>query len=302
MQMNLPCEVVVFSDRAYNAIVRESFAMHPLETGGILLGHILDNGVWIVMEVIPPGLECVHEKALFEYDPHFVSYLSTSVANLYHHRLQVLGLWHRHPGSMDYFSPTDDVTNSDFASRNPYGVISGLVNIDPAFRLTLYHLPAGTDDSAAHGKYSMTAVEVGDDIIPEKYFKLRYIDRNHRNLTPRISGISDLNADDSVSVDQPADAHGTDGILEVPPKGCDKTVAERSPRKKSRALMLAVSTGCLLLGLGGGYCIASMKVHPAPEQEITPLKKRVGKNDHSDSSRSTRPITVMKNEKPARHQ
>ena len=53
--MDNNCQLVVFSDKAYNAIIRETFEWDPVETGGILLGHILDNGCWIVMEVLPPG-------------------------------------------------------------------------------------------------------------------------------------------------------------------------------------------------------------------------------------------------------
>ena len=46
--MNDKCVQVVFTNKAYNAIIRESFDKDPVETGGILLGHILDNGIWIV--------------------------------------------------------------------------------------------------------------------------------------------------------------------------------------------------------------------------------------------------------------
>lgn len=137
--MSNNCQLVVFSNKAYNAIIRESFAKDPVETGGILLGHILDNGIWIVMEVLPPGMKSIFQYAYFEYDEAFVNYLAQSVANQYKHPLDLLGLWHRHPGSMDVFSHTDDGTNSTFARQNPAGVISGLVNIDPDFRITMYH-------------------------------------------------------------------------------------------------------------------------------------------------------------------
>ena len=40
----------------------------------------------------------------FEYDEAFVNYLAQSVANQYKRPLDLLGLWHRHPGSMDVFS------------------------------------------------------------------------------------------------------------------------------------------------------------------------------------------------------
>lgn len=182
--MSNSCETVVISDKAYNAIIRESFAKHPVETGGILLGYILDNGIWVVMEMVPPGINGIFQTAYFEYDRAFVNYLGTSIANQYREPLQVLGLWHRHPGSMDYFSSTDDGTNSEFASRNPYGVISGLVNIDPKFRLTMYHLNHMEGPRPRNIAYSTVDVEIGDDLIPEKFFELRYVNEEHSDLNP----------------------------------------------------------------------------------------------------------------------
>lgn len=180
--------MVVFSNKAYNAIIRESFDKDPVETGGILLGHILDNGVWIVMEVLPPGIKCIFERAYFEYDDAFVNYLAQSVANQYKISLELLGLWHRHPGSMDVFSSTDDGTNTTFALQNPSGVISGLVNIDPQFRLTMYHMenPRNEVHQYIRPNYERIEIEVGDDIIPEEYFQLKYYDGEGSNLNPFV--------------------------------------------------------------------------------------------------------------------
>lgn len=180
--------MVVFSNKAYNAIIRESFDKDPVETGGILLGHILDNGVWIVMEVLPPGIKCIFKRAYFEYDDAFVNYLAQSVANQYKIPLELLGLWHRHPGSMDVFSSTDDGTNTTFALQNPSGVISGLVNIDPQFRLTMYHMenPRNVVRQYTRPNYERVDVEVGDDIIPEEYFQLKYYDGEGSNLNPFV--------------------------------------------------------------------------------------------------------------------
>ena len=166
--MSNKCQMVVFSNKAYNAVIRESFDKDPVETGGILLGHTLDNGVWIVMEVLPPGIRCIFEIAYFEYDDAFVNYLAQSVANQYKIPLELLGLWHRHPGSMDVFSSTDDGTNTTFAQQNPSGVISGLVNIDPKFRLTMYHMDNPRNVVRQHNRpnYERVEIEVGDDIIP----------------------------------------------------------------------------------------------------------------------------------------
>ncbi|MCL2073475.1 MAG: Mov34/MPN/PAD-1 family protein [Marinilabiliaceae bacterium] len=141
---------------------------NPLETGGILLGHILDNGMWIVMEVLPPGPNSIFERAYFEYDTDFVNYLAQSVVADYEQELNLLGLWHRHPGSLDTFSGTDDVTNRTFALLNPKGAISGLVNIDPNIRLTMYHV---TSNPLIYNKIE---IEIGDDLIPEVYFAKKH--------------------------------------------------------------------------------------------------------------------------------
>ena len=186
--MSNKCQMVVFSNKAYNAIIRESFDKDPVETGGILLGHILDNGVWIVMEVLPPGIKCIFEITYFEYDDAFVNYLAQSVANQYKIPLELLGLWHRHPSSMDVFSSTDDGTNTTFALQNPSGVISGLVNIDPRFRLTMYHMdnPRNVVRQYNRPKYECVEIEVGDDIIPKEYFQLKYYDGRDSNLSPSV--------------------------------------------------------------------------------------------------------------------
>lgn len=171
------CQTVIFSDKAYNAIIDETFRKNPIETGGILLGHVLDNGLWVVMEVIPPGIDSVHQYAYFEYDEKFVNYLAESVATKYENKLELLGLWHRHPGSMDTFSGTDDGTNRIFAGLRSCGAISGLVNVDPNFRLTMCHV-----STPLH--YEIVDVEVGDDLIPEDYFKLRHFPEKGLNPAP----------------------------------------------------------------------------------------------------------------------
>lgn len=189
--MDNNCQLVVFSDKAYNAIIRETFEWDPVETGGILLGHVLDNGCWIIMEVLPPGYgegregdNVYHEMGYFEYNRKFVNYLAKSVAEQYEIPLELLGLWHRHPGGMDHFSGTDDGTNLTFAAQNPHGVISGLINVDPQLRMTMFYL--AHSDARGHGRpnYQKVEVEVGSDLIPEEYFKLRYYQGEERDLHP----------------------------------------------------------------------------------------------------------------------
>lgn len=128
------------------------------------------------MEVLPPGANSIFQHAYFEYDDVFVNYLAQSVASQYKTPLELLGLWHRHPGSMDTFSSTDDETNRTFASRGRFGTISALVNIDPQFRMTMYHLETSGVPLNRNTRpdYKKVEIEVGDDIIPEEYFELKY--------------------------------------------------------------------------------------------------------------------------------
>lgn len=159
---------VVFSQRAFNSIVTETIHKHPVETGGILIGYVLDNGVRIVVENIPPGQNSQHKWGYFEYDEVFVNYLSNVVARQYKGNLQVLGLWHRHPGSLDTFSTTDDETNLLFAQGQSYGSISALVNCDSKMRITMYHVDQ-------LGQYTHIDWFVDDgDLIPEEYLQLWY--------------------------------------------------------------------------------------------------------------------------------
>lgn len=159
---------VIFSQRAFNSIVTEVIDKHPIETGGILIGYVLDNGVWVVVENIPPGYHTIHQRAYFEYDAEFVNYLSNVIALQYKGNLQVLGLWHRHPGSMDVFSHTDDGTNVKFAKDRQCGAISALVNCDPKMRMTMYHV-------SPYGEYEHIDWYVDDgETIPEEFLALCY--------------------------------------------------------------------------------------------------------------------------------
>ena len=167
--MNTP-QTVVFTRRAFNAIITETISKHPIETGGVFLGYVLDNGTWIVVENVAPGMKSTHQRAYFEYDTEFVTYLANVIANQYKKNLRILGLWHRHPGSMDVFSDTDMTTNRDYAIDNSFGAISALVNCDPKWRMTMYHI-------SQDGQCNEAEWFVDDgEIIPEEYLELHYTD------------------------------------------------------------------------------------------------------------------------------
>ena len=202
---------VIFTKRAFNAIITETIDKNPVETGGVFIGYLLDNGICIVVETIPPGFKTVNQRAYFEYDADFINYLSNVIAKQYVGNLQVLGLWHRHPGSLDSFSTTDDGTNILFARNNgKYGAISALVNCDPKLRLTMYHVDPNC-------RYTPIDWSIDDGIIPTNFLKLHYEDASNlpilgewtHNLNATIPISSNDNKDNNLVEDSMCQASET---------------------------------------------------------------------------------------------
>jgi proteasome lid subunit RPN8/RPN11 len=162
----MSCEQIVISDRAYNSIVTETLYRISTETGGIFLGKIIDS-IWYIIEIIDPGPKSIFSYSHFEYDLDHVNYLAKVIARQYKNGLIVLGLWHRHPGSLDTFSRADDLTNQRFAELNLNGAISGLINLDPKLRFTFYHVNSKV-------KYVKIPFIVGDNFIPKHLLTLSY--------------------------------------------------------------------------------------------------------------------------------
>ena len=156
---------IIFSNRAYLAIITETHEKIKTETGGVFLG-CYENGIWYAIETIDPGPKSIFQAAYFEYDQKYTAHLINKIARLYNHKLTLIGLWHRHPGSFDRFSGTDDGTNSDYAKLNANGAVSALVNVDPVFRLTPYHV-------AWPLRYSKITYRVGDELVPGHLMKLK---------------------------------------------------------------------------------------------------------------------------------
>ena len=130
---------VVFSENAFLSLVTETRERINTETGGIFLGKVFGD-TFYVMETLDPGPNSKFSVVYFEYDTPYVNHLANKVIRLYETKLDVIGLWHRHPGSLDVFSYIDDSTNLKYAQLGKRGAISALVNIDPQFRLTVYHV------------------------------------------------------------------------------------------------------------------------------------------------------------------
>lgn len=171
---------VIFSDRAYVNILAETTEKIKTETGGLFLGTVYHDQ-WYVIEAIDPGPKSIFQVAYFEYDQTYTQHLINKIANLYDAQLSLIGLWHRHPGSFDQFSSTDDGTNSKYAKMRLEGAISALVNIDPTFRLTLYHV-------AQPCRYSIIEYDVGDHLIPNELLKYKTPERFEKIMENVLNG------------------------------------------------------------------------------------------------------------------
>lgn len=160
---------VVFSNRAYASVLAETTEKIKTETGGLFLGTVQDD-TWYIIEAIDPGPKSIFEVAYFEYDQKYTQHLINKIANLYDRQLTLIGLWHRHPGSFDQFSSTDDGTNAKYASMREEGAISALVNIDPTFRITMYQVDRPC-------RYRKITYDVGDNLIPDELLKFKTPER-----------------------------------------------------------------------------------------------------------------------------
>lgn len=151
---------VVFSNRAYTAILAETLSKIATETGGVFLGKYIDD-VWYIVESIDLGINSVFEVDYFRYDQQYIQHLVNKKILLYKSKLELVGLWHRHPGSFDIFSNTDAGTNSQYAAMRPEGAVSVLVNLEPEFRLTIYHVK----QPCVYEK--ILNYKVGDQLFPQ---------------------------------------------------------------------------------------------------------------------------------------
>lgn len=155
---------VIFSTRAMVSLLVETKENISTETGGVFLGQFI-NDTWYIIETVDPGPKAIFKETYFEYDRDYINHLINKLSRIYSTQLDLIGLWHRHPGSLDTFSSTDDITNSKYAKLNEFGAISGIVNIDPNFRLTLYRVEYPLD-------YTILKYTVDDNKIPKEVNEL----------------------------------------------------------------------------------------------------------------------------------
>lgn len=135
---NPRCIHCFINERAYASVITEVMTNGQNETGGVFLGYIV-NRAWYIVESVDPGMDTVNQVAFFQWDTEYVNHQAERLSKIYNKPLTVLGFWHRHPGSMDYFSGQDETTIRSNLKELRAGLLSMLVNIDPKLRMTFYY-------------------------------------------------------------------------------------------------------------------------------------------------------------------
>lgn len=174
---NPRCIHCYISDRAYASVITEVMTNGQNETGGVFLGYII-NRAWYIVESIDPGVDTVNQAAFFQWDTDYVNHQADRLSKIYQKPLTILGFWHRHPGSMDYFSDQDESTIRSNLAELRAGLLSMLVNIDPKLRMTFYYC---YDNNIMPIRY-----DVGNKYFPVEL--LRYADSEELSRRASLSG------------------------------------------------------------------------------------------------------------------
>lgn len=174
---NPRCIHCYINDRAYASVITEVMTNGQNETGGVFLGYII-NRAWYIVESVDPGVDTVNQVAFFRWDADYVNHQAERLSKIYQKPLTILGFWHRHPGSMDYFSDQDESTIRSNLRGLREGLLSMLVNIDPKLRMTFYYC---YDNNIMPIRY-----DVGNKYFPVEL--LKYADSEELSRRASLSG------------------------------------------------------------------------------------------------------------------
>ena len=174
---NPRCIHCYINDRAYASVITEVMTNGQNETGGVFLGYII-NRAWYIIESVDPGVDTVNQVAFFRWDADYVNHQAERLSKIYQKPLTILGFWHRHPGSMDYFSDQDESTIRSNLRGLREGLLSMLVNIDPKLRMTFYYC---YDNNIMPIRY-----DVGNKYFPVEL--LKYADSEELSRRASLSG------------------------------------------------------------------------------------------------------------------
>lgn len=172
--MNKEYRVIMTTD-AEVAVLQETLRHPNVESGGNFVGTRVGNTFYL-REYTDSGMHARYRYGMFERDYDYTDHLAAILASRYEYGQNpvVYCPQHRHPDGVTVFSAGDRPANVGFAKLFG-GVVSGLVNIDPKFRLRFWYIaPDG----------SMTPVrgyEVNDEAV-KRVLPLKSADQLIRSI------------------------------------------------------------------------------------------------------------------------
>jgi integrative and conjugative element protein (TIGR02256 family) len=110
-------------------IEHEADLAYPLETGGVLVGYVADNGAPVVHAVIGPGLNALHFAARFEPDHAWQCERLDDLFKSSSGQWVYLGDWHTHPDGRPKMSWLDRRTLRRIAKHSEAGIARPLMLI-----------------------------------------------------------------------------------------------------------------------------------------------------------------------------
>lgn len=107
---------------AYNEMLALAVAKCPMETGGMLLGYISNNGDAVVTSIIGPGPNAKHSRFRFIPDNKYQQAILEIYFRTTEGRETYLGDWHTHPNGDNALSTTDMRTLARIAKEPKSGI------------------------------------------------------------------------------------------------------------------------------------------------------------------------------------
>jgi integrative and conjugative element protein (TIGR02256 family) len=100
------------------SLIAEADRAYPLETGGILVGYVAENGEPVVRDVIGPGPHAIHRRRRFTPDHQWQCKQLDELYDQSSGLLVYLGDWHTHPDGVPWMSWLDQRTLKKIATHS----------------------------------------------------------------------------------------------------------------------------------------------------------------------------------------
>lgn len=108
---------IIFNESHLEVIEKEILSFGTVETGGVLMGCITDDGI-TVEAISGPGPKAIHENFYFRADPNYIDmFIDMSYANS-QGKWEYLGEWHTHPQTTPEPSIKDLISLEEIAESS----------------------------------------------------------------------------------------------------------------------------------------------------------------------------------------